>query len=46
VNEYSYSIEKKLKATLKKTYKKDKKLYDAVMKKIEEIIKIPAITSR
>ena len=41
VNEYSYSIEKKLKATLKKTYKKDKKLYDAVMKKIEEIIENP-----
>ena len=41
VNEYSYSIEKKLKTTLKKTYKKDKKLYDAVMKKIEEIIENP-----
>ena len=41
MHEYSYSIEKKLKATLKKTYKKDKKLYDAVMKKIEEIIGNP-----
>ena len=41
MNEYSYSIEKKLKATLKKTYKKNRILYDAVMKKIEEIIKNP-----
>jgi len=38
---YSYSIEKKLKAKLKRTYKKDKKLYDAVMKKIEEIMGNP-----
>ena len=38
---YSYSIEKKLKAKLKRTYKKDKKLYDAVMKKIEEIMENP-----
>ncbi len=38
---YSYSIEKKLEAKLKRTYKKDKKLYDAVMKKIEEIMENP-----
>ena len=38
---YSYNIEKKLKAKLKRTYKKDKKLYDAVMKKIEEIMENP-----
>ena len=38
---YSNSIEKKLKAKLKRTYKKDKKLYDAVMKKIEEIMENP-----
>ncbi|NQE46606.1 hypothetical protein C5S31_11355 [ANME-1 cluster archaeon GoMg2] len=41
MNEYSYSIEKKLKARLKRTYKKDKKLYDVVTKKIEEIINNP-----
>ena len=41
MHEYSYNIEKKLKSTLKRTCKKDKKLYDAVMKKIEEIIKNP-----
>jgi len=41
VNECSYSIEKKLKATLEKTYKKNRILYDAVMKKIEEIINNP-----
>jgi YafQ family addiction module toxin component len=41
VHGYSYSIERKLKATLKRTYKKDKKLYDAVMKKIEEIMENP-----
>jgi YafQ family addiction module toxin component len=39
--EYSYSIEKRLKAKLKRISKKDKKLYDAVMKKVEEIIKNP-----
>ena len=38
---FEYSIEKKLKATLKKIYKKNKRLYDAVMNKIEEIIKNP-----
>ena len=41
VDEYSYSIEKKLKAALERTYKRDKKLYDAVIKKIEEIIENP-----
>lgn len=39
--DYHYSIETKLKATLKRTYKKDKKLYDAVIKKIEEIMENP-----
>ena len=38
---YRYSIEKKLKATLKRTYKKNRGLYEAVMKKIEEVIKNP-----
>ncbi len=38
---YRYSIEKKLKAKLKRTYKKDKKLYNAVTKKIEEIMGNP-----
>lgn len=46
--EYSYSIERRLKAKLKRMYKKNRKLYDAVMKSIEEIIKNPHhyITSR
>ena len=39
--DYHYRIETKLKATLKRTYKKDKKLYDAVIKKIEEIMENP-----
>jgi len=38
---YSYSIEKRLKAKLKRISKKDKKLYDTVMKKIGGIIKNP-----
>ena len=41
MNEYSYSIERMLKVTLKRTYKKDKGLYDAAMKKIEAIIENP-----
>ena len=39
--EYKYSIEKRLKGKLKRISKKDKKLYNTVMKKIEEIIKNP-----
>ena len=39
--EYRYSIEKRLKAKLKRMQKKNKKLYDAVMKSVEEIIKNP-----
>ena len=38
---YSYSIEKRLKAKLKRIRKKDKKHYDTVMKKIGGIIKNP-----
>jgi len=41
MQEYGYSIEKKLKATLKRMYKKNRRLYNAVMKKIEEIIENP-----
>ena len=38
---YNYRIEKKLKAALDQAHKKDKKLYDAVIKKIEEIMVNP-----
>lgn len=41
VHEYRYSIEKRLKAKLKRMPKKNKKLFDAVMKSVEEIIKNP-----
>ena len=41
MREYRYSIEKRLKAKLKRLHKKNKKLYDAVMKSVEEIIKNP-----
>jgi YafQ family addiction module toxin component len=41
VHEYGYSIEKRLKTKLKRIYKKNKKLYDAVTKGVEEIIKNP-----
>jgi hypothetical protein len=37
VHEYGYSIEKRLKAKLRRMHKKNKKLYDAVMKSVEEI---------
>jgi hypothetical protein len=33
VLDYDYRFEKKLKATLNQAYKKDEKLYDAVIKK-------------
>lgn len=39
--DYDYHIEEKLKAALNQAYKKDKKLYDAVLKKIEEILENP-----
>jgi YafQ family addiction module toxin component len=42
VHEYRYSIEKRLKAKLKRLHKKNKKLYDVVLKRVEEIINNPA----
>ncbi len=41
MNEYKYSIEKRLKAKLKRMYKRNKKLYDVVMKSVEAIIENP-----
>ena len=38
---YRYFISKNLKAKLKKIHKKNRKFYEAVIKKIEEIIKNP-----
>ena len=38
---YSYKIVASLQKDLNKLYKKDKKMYEAIMNKIEEIIKNP-----
>ena len=38
---YSYEIKSELQRILNKLFKKDKKMYEAVMNKIEEIIKNP-----
>lgn len=38
---YKYEIKPELQRILKKLYKKDRKMYEAVMAKIEEIIKSP-----
>lgn len=38
---YKPSIEENLERTLKKLYKKDRKTYEAIIKKIEEILQNP-----
>jgi len=35
---YSYEISEKLRRTLKKLYKKNKKVYEAILKKVDEVI--------
>ena len=41
MRDYDYRIETKLKAALNQAHKNDKKLYEAVLKKIEEILDNP-----
>ncbi len=38
---YNFIIEDKLEEILKKLYRKNRKTYEIIMKKIEEIIKLP-----
>ncbi len=42
---YKPSIEESLERALKKLYKKDRKTYEAILKKIEEIVQNPSTTN-